>query len=839
MELKDYQRQTLETVEKYLMQLALQQTAKEAVARAGVEIDFNVPEQAWKKLGRDRWHNRQDGLGRDIPHFCLKIPTGGGKTLLAARSLDLIGTRFLRRKSGLALWIVPSTQIYRQTLSALRDRQHPYRQALDAASGGCTVIREKGDLFRRDDVENNLVVLMLMLPSANRATKEYLRMFRDSGGFDDFFPDESSPSAHEAMLAKFPNLDRFEGGGLFGWQVKTSLGNAVRLLDPVIILDEGHKAYSDLAVKTLCDFNPSLILELSATPDSARSNVLVSVSGRDLEREQMIKLDLHLRNKDSDRWQSALEAGKKWRDALEEKAREHKAATNQYIRPINVIQVERTGKDQRSAGLIHSEDVREWLVSRMGVLPEEVAVKTSEKDELKEVDDLGGLMSPDCPIRYIITKQALQEGWDCPFAYVLTILPRPGSKNALTQLIGRILRQPYARKTGVPELDESYVYCYRQEANQLLDSVRQGLEDDGMGDLVENVSVDGGDASSAGRRRVAKVRPEFKKTVKSLLLPIFVVKGERGWRPVSYEADIERRIDWEGCDCTRVVDKVQLAERERQDTEIIAGFSSGGKDLIESRAGAAGDAETVPLDAEYLAHHLTDVVANPWMARQVAGEVIDEMVRKDGAEKVTANGPLVIDSIRSCLVKEKDQLAKEVFLGMLKRGEMRLAVIAEKGLGYGLPDKVTYPDAGSEMRRRDGEALEKSLMDYVRREDVNGLEQKVAWYLDEQKRMFFWYRNRVKEDYGVQGWRRHKVYPDFIYTSARRDGAVEKIFLIETKGEHLLGSEDTNYKKALFELCNQKAREVSPDELALVLRGIDYDFRVLPESGWEGEMGKA
>ena len=121
-----------------------------------------------------------------------------------------------------------------------------------------------------------------------------------------------------------------------------------------------------------------------------------------------------------------------------------------YIRPICLIQVERTGRDQRRPGVVHADDVRDYLIRHPGILAEHVAVKTSQRDELKEVDEAGGLLSRECPIRFIVTKQALQEGWDCSFAYVLAILTNPGSKSALTQLVGCILRQPHAKKTRVP-----------------------------------------------------------------------------------------------------------------------------------------------------------------------------------------------------------------------------------------------------------------------------------------------------------------------------------------------------------------------------------------------------
>src|SRR5437899_992072 len=191
----------------------------------------------------------------------------------------------------------------------------------------------------------------------------------------------------------------------------------------------------------------------------------------------MIKLDLHIVNKASTNWRDTMRAAMERRDSLEQKARDYEGDTNVNIRPICLVQVERTGREQRDGKLIHAEDVREYLVGQ-GVPKDWIAVKSAEIDEIKDYDDIGGLFSPDCPIRYIITKHALQEGWDCSFAYVLTILTNPRSKTALTQLVGRILRQPYARKTHVPELDESYVYCFQRK--DLLDEIRAGFKQEGL-----------------------------------------------------------------------------------------------------------------------------------------------------------------------------------------------------------------------------------------------------------------------------------------------------------------------------------------------------------------------
>lgn len=371
---------------------------------------------AGKDLGEGKsgqYFPRRNGLRQPLPSFCLKIPTGGGKTLLATKAIDLVNTHFRKSNRGLVLWIVPTTQIYNQTLAALKDRDHPYRQTLDNASGARTLILERTQHFTPADIEQNLCVLMLMLPAAARQTKERLRMFRDSGGFDAFFPSEEDYVGHSARLNEVPNLETFETSEFSARQIKTSLGNTLRLLHPLVILDEGQKAYSSLARKTIEDFNPCMIVELSATPPQG-ANVLVDVKGTALEREGMIKLDLHVHNDTSVDWKNTLLTAAERRDFLEEQAREHEMQTGKYIRPICLIQVERTGKEQRDGKHIHAEEVREYLHQRPGVTADMVAIKTSEKDELKEVDDVGGLLSRNASTRYIITKHALQEGWDCP-----------------------------------------------------------------------------------------------------------------------------------------------------------------------------------------------------------------------------------------------------------------------------------------------------------------------------------------------------------------------------------------------------------------------------------------
>jgi len=834
MEPKEYQVKTLDQVKRYLDLLYEWRLKNQKVIEdIGKDASIDFPQKAWDKMeGLYRpYTSRRDGLKRPLPCFCLKVPTGGGKTFLAVKTIDLVNTGYRKSQTGLVLWVVPTTQIYRQTLKSLRDRDHPYRQHLDIASAGRTLILEKGDNFSPLDVSENLIVFMLMLPSAARKTKEVLRVFRDSGGFADFFPPEDDVEANLRLLEKMPNLDTFEKQSAFwGKQVKTSLGNTLRLLDALIILDEGHKAYSKTAQETLEGFNPSMIIELSATPPKA-SNILVDITGIELNREEMIKFDLHIFNKANPDWKETLLETHNHLEMLKDKAREYHANSGNYIRPVCLVQVERTGKAQRGKKYIHSEDVREHLINIVGLQPEEVAVKTSEKDELKEVDDVGGLMSENCRIRYIITKQALQEGWDCAFAYVLTILTRPGSKTALTQLVGRILRQPFAKKTGTKELDESYVFCYQQKGALLLEEIRTGFRGEGLGDLTGRIAMDDETAGKEPEEVTAQVREKFKKAVDQIILPVFAIRDGSEWRKVSYEMDIASQIPWDKTDLSPLY-SLNLSMLEQKDLEQIASVSEDVKRVVELKEQLELKTGALKLDSVFLARHLLDIVPNPWVAYEFGKILLNKLLTKFPEKVVINNFVFIIEELRKRLTSEKDRLAEQVFRTMIAQDKMHFLVIANK-LGYKLlkpkPKKVTSPY----LTKRTAAPLERSLFDPVSADEFNETEQRVAWYLDDQNKLLFWYRNVPKSDYGVQGWQKHRVYADFIFTDIDSNGnGFNRVFVVETKGIHLKGSEDTNYKTALFNLCNERSRETTLTELGMKLKAKDIRFLVIAEDEW-------
>jgi type III restriction enzyme len=544
----------------------------------------------------------------------------------------------------------------------------------------------------------------------------------------------------------------------------------------------------------------------------------VDVTGQAVLREGMIKLDMHVHVQSSADWRDTVFAAHEHRSELEKAAQEHENRTGQYIRPIALFQAERTGEKQRNKpGLIHAEDVREHLITRLNVQPEEIAVKSSEKDEIEDID----LLSRDCPIRYIITKHALQEGWDCPFAYLVTILTNPESTTGITQLIGRVLRQPYAAKTGNPALDESHVYCYRAQTSKLLQEIRSGLMEEGLYDLVGRVMLDPG-SKGAGIVDVP-VREEFRQFVGRVYLPYFVVSdGEKGWREVGYEMDILSGIDWEAFKFDDL-DKLELNPTVTQDSVTRLSL-----DHEEIEALKTYTASEMSLDKVFIVKQLMDVVPNPWIAYEYVEKIVKKLKKRGYSEAdIRRDMGFVIREIKKVVESERDFYAQSVFEKKMESGEIKFYLISGIA-GTAVPDRVKVHADARKLTNARGDQPARTLFDYVLEDDFNETEKAVALYLDQQEEILWWYRNRAKLDYGLQGWRRGRVFADFV---AMRN-LHPTVYVLETKGLHLK-NDNTDYKKRLFDLCNKHGQPTPWDAIANQFSEHKVNFQVVFEDEWE------
>jgi type III restriction enzyme len=879
MEFKEYQQGVLDKLDYYIQTLAEEKEEAEDYqafqASKGKSVPLsNCAEKAWDKLVQERrlpylmtkqgglvpppYISRYDGLDRSIANICLKVPTGGGKTLLGAAAVERLQTDLFRQQSGLVIWVVPSDAIYKQTWKQLANREHPYRQILERASGGRVKMLEKNDAFTRRDIEESLCVMLLMLPSAARKSKETLRMFRDSGKFTSFFPIEDDSPANDALLKSVSNLDTNDLTE-YGWQdgvapasvsIKQSLGNVMRLARPVIVIDEGHKAYSDTARETLCSFNPKFILELSATPNSGgkhHSNVLVNVPGSNLKDEEMIKLPINVINEAKGDWKHTLTLAHQQLTALQKSAVKLQGDNGRYIRPIMVIRVERTGDNQRDSGYIHAEDAREYLQDQLGVHEDEIRLKTSDSDELGDDD----LMLDTCKVRYIITKDALREGWDCPFAYILTILSKMTAHTAITQMIGRVLRQPHAELTHTPALDERYVFTFDQDVNDAVDSVRKGLEEEGMGDIAGSVRTqDPSNQAKVQRKETLKLRDKYQ-TIPQIFLPRILHKDSTsagGFRAFDYDRDILGEIDWDSVSFLSNAQAIELADDKLQRTIAKIGYSDTNKDgqkiLGLELEQQVSDYDTLTgLDIPFLVRQLGEHIPNPWQAMRILEETLDILRSRSITDaQIYANRMELLRSMKLDLRSQVSSLSESLFREKIESGDISLRLMASqnKQLNWELARtlEVTINEDDQILRKRDGSDIEKSLFEKVYQSELNNLERDTAWYLDSRDCVYWWHRIAVqKSNYSLQGWQRQRVYPDLLVCVEDNGSGVRRFSVLETKGEHLKGNDDTEYKRRLFELLTEHVQTaVKSGELTLEAAGGGMSFTMLMEDIWQQSL---
>lgn len=854
----DYQDRVLSTLDAYLDLLKEKKARADKVAALAAQdpdLGLAIPDftkEAWEamkaagKLPASRaaipFSPRMDGCSRPVPNAVLKVPTGGGKTWLAVTAVSRVMGRYLDRNTGFVLWIVPNEAIYSQTLKHLKNRQHPYRQALDRAAAGRVKIMEKTERLDARDVESNLCVMLLMLQSANRETQDSLKMFQDRGDVHGFFPPEGEQQAHKAAIDRTPNLTAYTG--MFP-MVKDSLGNALRIIRPVVVMDEGHRAISDLAFGTLYGFNPCFVLELTATPQDVQprggrnpregryANMLVEVTGRELDREGMIKMPLNLDPRQGNDWKATLNAALTKLNALDAQAHRLRADTNRYIRPIMLIQVERTGADQRESGHIHAEDVKDWLLTA-GFDQAEIAIKTAQQNDLNDPENQD-LLSPTNRVRAIITKQALQEGWDCPFAYVLCSLAASSNLKAMTQLVGRILRQPGALKTGIEALDECHVITHHADTASVVEAIKDGLEQDGLGDLVLRVTQDD-KAGAAKTARAIKRRPAFATT--EIYLPkVMIVEGEHA-RELDYETDVLSAIDWRGYDPKAIADRVpenaQAAESQLQRIRL----SDDGDELFVGET-VAMNTETLAFDHAHAVRMISDIIPNPFVGREIVGATVARLAARgfDDAE-LGQLASLIVEELRKGLDTERTARAEALFKADVAAGRIQFRLRLD-GRNWRMPFSVETTEAENarQLLNRAGGALEKSLFAPVYENELNGDERDVAVYLDGEKTLSWWHRNVARSQYGIQGWRKAKIYPDFIF-AVQHDGEARRITVLETKGDQL-DNLDTAYKREALSFLSDHFQwdDATPiGELELVNNGETVEGTLILMSEWKAKL---
>lgn len=448
-ELKEYQKKTLETLKTYLEL-----------------VRYNGAEGAYHQIKEGYAYNKIKNL-EEVPYVCLRLPTGGGKTYLASNTIPLVAHTYLETETPIVLWFCPTNTIKIQTIETLKNPRHPNREALENAFGGNVLVYDIEDYanVRAQDIEGKCCVFVSTFQTFKITDTNARRIYAHNENLEAHF--RKIPN-----LQCYENLERIEDGADKG-KVKYSFANLLNIYRPIVIADEAHNNSTPLAYEMLKRVNPSCIVEYTATPAN-NSNILHHVCAMELKVEEMIKLPIILTVHQT--WEQSLSASILARKGLAEIAEKDSS----YIRPILLIQAE--SKDKA----VTVDVIKKYLIEQENIEENKIAVATGDQRELDGIN----IFDPKCPVEYVITVEALKEGWDCSFAYVFCSVAQRHSTKDIEQLLGRVLRMPYAKTREQEELNKAYAFVsnttWQDGVAQLKDRlVEMGFEENEVPDTIQ------------------------------------------------------------------------------------------------------------------------------------------------------------------------------------------------------------------------------------------------------------------------------------------------------------------------------------------------------------------
>lgn len=728
MELKKYQQSALDTLKSYLR-----------------ELEQVGPKYAFMGV-TDRPYNSEHFA--DVPFVCVKIPTGGGKTLVGCHAVNEIMRSALKHKMdrGIVMWFVPSEAIKTQTLKKFKDRNDWHRQVLDEAfqNGVRIFSNEEALRIRKEDVQDNLCIIVSSLDAfrKEKTLQKKYKVYQENGAL----------LSHFENLEDRDDLEKDEEG-----TVINSLANVVRISNPLVVIDEGHKTKTQLSIDFLNELNPSFIIEYTATPRSG-SNILVDISPADLKEEEMVKIPIVLES--AAQWQNSIARGLEKRKELEKEGKKNKG---EYIRPIALIQAQPKSKTQNNVTV---EQIKEYLLAAK-ISEDEIAIKTSERNDLEGVN----LFSRKCKIRYIITVSALAEGWDCAFAYVLISVANVGAKIAVEQIIGRIIRMPYAKRKKNEALNRSYIFASAKNFNEAASNIISGLERNGYSKLDLIGASSNGDTAKDPKEVDRAVRKDFAVPLMSLedeKLTFEELVGEDfELAKQNAEFDFEIHYDNDG----RAIIDIEDDNKWHKGKQQMLNLTYKDKNFSKQEL------------VQWLDKKLRFTLLEKADKVKFIEKAVDYQLKQKSLAELSVNRYLFLERLGEAINGVLEEYAKNRFGQFVAK--KKIATKPFESFPASILLKQEIPQEFNKNYYERIDKLNKEELNFVERLD-----------LDTLPNIEFWVRNREKQDpFYIQGWKKNKFYPDFVAVTKKGN-----TIALEWKGEDRVSNEDTEYKIAIGEM---------------------------------------
>ena len=785
--LKEYQERTLETLTEYYQKCLQYENANTAF--------YDLTQRPYATV---------EGLP-GMPYVCLRLPTGGGKTFVACHTVGITASELLKTESPIVLWLTPSNAIRDQTLKALKDPDHPYRDAFRSA-GHNVDIRTVGDaLHLQPHILNTKTTIIVSTMQAFRVEDtEGRKVYEDSGALMGHFTHLS-----DDILSKLEN----DNG-----KPTYSLANLLRVKRPLVIVDEAHNARTELSFETLARFNPSAIIEFTATPamEENPSNVLYTVSAAELQAEDMIKMPIQLETKPD--WKRLLTAAIAQRNTLEIDAEREREETDEYIRPVMLIQAQPKRRDRETLTV---EVVEKCLLEEHNIPEDQIARATGEDKGLDNAD----INDLKCPIRYVITVQALREGWDCPFAYVLCSVAEMRSSTAVEQILGRVMRLPKAQRKKQESLNSAYAFVasrnFYDAASALTDGlVQNGFEKQAAAELIRPSDEQQGELPSFEGITQPDTEPTPAERGEIFKVPKLMVQGEQGH--LEFEESRFLQTPWQLSECDAELTEEEFPSEFNTGERGEIGLSQEGR--VEMRfLGQLHQQMTLLAtdkgwDAARLADWLDRTIKHldilqreslPFLQRLVK-YLVEE--RSIPIEVLLRNKYALKDAATAKIDSHRQNVHKTAYENYLLPECATPVVVSPDHCFSFEPHSYPYNTHYTGHYQ-----FQKHYYQHVGDLKSDGEEFQCAEFIDRLPEVKFWVRNLERKplhSFWLQT-STDKFYPDFV--CLLNDG---RYLIVESKGDHLWTADDAKEKREIGELWEKRSEGKC---LFIMPRGPDFN----------------
>jgi type III restriction enzyme len=380
---------------------------------------------------------------REFPSLCFALATGVGKTRLMGAFISYL---HLAHHINNFFVLAPNLTIYNKLIEDFSNRSHPKY----VFKGIAEFAAYPPDIITGDNYESKAGTLFDIL------TPVKINIFNIS---------KLNSEVRGGKAPRIKRLSEYIGESYFDY--------LAGLKDLVLLMDESHRYRASAGIRAINELKPILGLELTATPfiETAKGAVpfknviydypLAKAMADGFVKEPAVVTQKNFNPRDfsPERIEEIkLEDGVRLHESVKVELETFARQTGQKIvKPFMLVIARDTTHAGQLLALIQSEKFFEGRYEAK-VIQVDSSKTGAEEEEM--IQRLLAVESTEEPTEIVIHVNMLKEGWDVTNLYTIVPLRAANARILIEQSIGRGLRLPYGKKTGVTIVDRLNIVAH-------------------------------------------------------------------------------------------------------------------------------------------------------------------------------------------------------------------------------------------------------------------------------------------------------------------------------------------------------------------------------------------